>query len=133
MKVNHLDHVNIITEDVSGTARFYADLLDLDVRDGPGGMRADLVQWVYDDAGRPIVHVNKAGSFTPLGRSPKPGADTNALHHVAFNCNGHGEMVTRLSDRGLAFAENAVPAIGLKQLFVTDPNGVLLELNFYEA
>ena len=133
MTVNWLDHVNIVTEDVAATARFFADLLDLEVRDGPGGMRPDLVQWVYDREGRPIVHVNKVGSFTPLGRTPRVAADTNALHHVAFNCTGHERMVQRLETKGLPFASNAVPAIGLKQLFVTEPNGVLLELNFYEA
>jgi catechol 2,3-dioxygenase-like lactoylglutathione lyase family enzyme len=133
MRVNALDHVNIVTEDVAGTARFYADLLDLQVRDGPGGMRPDLVQWVYDDAGRPIVHVNAVGAFQPFPRDSRPGPTTGAVHHVAFNCTGHAEMVDRLDKRGLEHAGNAVAAIGLKQIFVVDPNGVLLELNFYEA
>ena len=35
MRVNALDHVNIITDDMARTTGFYADLLDLEVRDGP--------------------------------------------------------------------------------------------------
>jgi catechol 2,3-dioxygenase-like lactoylglutathione lyase family enzyme len=133
MRCNALDHVNIITHDVPGTAKFYADLLGLSVRDGPGGMRPDLVQWVYDDENRPIVHVNKVGAFSPIKRETAPGPTTNAVHHVAFNCSGHDEMKARLEGRGVEFGHNDVPAIGLKQLFVVDPNGVMLELNFYEA
>lgn len=132
MRVNALDHVNIVTEDVSGTAHFYADLLGLDVRDGPKPSKPEMVQWVYDDADRPIVHVNKVGAFQPFPRDSRPGPTTGAVHHVAFNCSGHGEMVAHLEDRGLTYAQNAVASIGLKQLFVVDPNGVLLELNFYE-
>ncbi|HWA63041.1 MAG TPA: VOC family protein [Caulobacteraceae bacterium] len=133
MLVNALDHVNIVTPDVAGTARFYADLLDLDVRDGPGGMRPDLVQWVYDRENRAIIHVNAIGAFQPFPRDARPGPTTGALHHVALNCSGHGEMIERLQARKLEYAENAVPAIGLKQIFVIDPNNVLIELNFYEA
>jgi catechol 2,3-dioxygenase-like lactoylglutathione lyase family enzyme len=133
--VNHLDHVNIVTHDVAGTARFYADLLGLEVRDGPPPSRPEVVQWVYDGAGRPIVHVNAVGSFSPIKRevASVPGPNTGAVHHVAFNCAGHDEMVERLNARQLEFGRNAVDAIGLKQLFVLDPNGVMLELNFYEA
>ena len=33
--------------------------------------------------------------------------------------------------RGLAHQDNLVAAIGLRQIFTMDPNGVLLELNFF--
>ena len=35
MRVAALDHVNIITADLEGTVRFYAELLELEPRDGP--------------------------------------------------------------------------------------------------
>ena len=35
MNVEALDHVNIITADLEGTARFYAELFGLEPRDGP--------------------------------------------------------------------------------------------------
>ena len=35
-----------------------------------------------------------------------------------------------LVERGLTFSENALDDIGLKQVFLRDPNGVPLEINF---
>ena len=32
----------------------------------------------------------------------------------------------------VAFRENRVPDIGLHQLFVRDPNGIMIEMNFRE-
>ena len=55
MKVEALDHVNIITDDLDGTARFYAELLGLERRDGPPPLTPLTAQWMYDDAGRAII------------------------------------------------------------------------------
>lgn len=131
MRVQTLDHVNIVTDDLAGTARFYADLLDLEARSGPPPSKPEDVQWMYDSEGRPILHLNRAGFFAPLDRKPRPGADTNAVHHVALRCEGHAEMVERLKAKDLKHAFNDVASINLKQIFVVDPNGVLLELNFF--
>ena len=37
---------------------------------------------------------------------------------------------TRLAAMGIAARERTVPLLGLHQLFVDDPNGVVVELNF---
>jgi catechol 2,3-dioxygenase-like lactoylglutathione lyase family enzyme len=131
MRVDALDHVNIITDDLPGTARFYADVFDLDIRDGPPPFTPDQVQWAYDDQGRPILHLNAAGAFQAFKRDARPGPATGAVHHVALRCVGHGEMEERLKARGLTYSLNAVTGAGLRQIFVVDPNGVLLELNFF--
>ncbi len=134
MQVNGLDHINIVTEDLAGTARFYAELLDLEVRDGPPGLDPAKVQWAYDRQGRALIHLNATDAFQPFaGRDARALETTGALHHVAFNCTGHEAMVARLDARGMEYRRNLVPSIGLVQLFVIDPHGVLLELNFYEG
>ena len=56
---------------------------------------------------------------------------TGAVHHVALNCSGYAEMIRRIEARELAYQVNLIDAIGLKQIFVADPNNVLLELNFF--
>ena len=56
---------------------------------------------------------------------------TGALHHVALNCSGYQETVARFDARGLEYRVNHVAAIGLRQVFTLDPNGVLFELNFF--
>jgi hypothetical protein len=39
--------------------------------------------------------------------------------------------VERLTGRSVSFEVSDVPQVGLRQLFVAEPNGILLELNFF--
>jgi catechol 2,3-dioxygenase-like lactoylglutathione lyase family enzyme len=132
MRVNALDHVNIITADLDGTADFYARLFGLERRDAPPPLTPANAQWMYDAAGRAIVHVNSLDCPRTYPREVAPGP-TGALHHVALNCSGYDELLARLRASGRTFQLNDVTAIGLRQVFTLDPNGVLLELNFFAA
>ena len=130
MRVDALDHVNIITSDVDSSARFYAELFGLEARDGPPPLTHENARWMYDDAGRAILHINSLECPRHYDREVRPGP-TGALHHVALRCSGYEELRARLKSRGLEHRLNEVTAIGLKQIFVLDPNQVLLELNFF--
>jgi catechol 2,3-dioxygenase-like lactoylglutathione lyase family enzyme len=132
VRVEALDHVNIITADVEGSAQFYAELLGLEPRDGPAPLTHDNARWLYDEAGRAILHINSLDCPRQYAREIRPGP-TGALHHVALRCTGYEEIRARLTRRGLEHRLNEVPAVGLKQIFVLDPNEVLLELNFFAA
>lgn len=129
MKVTALDHVNIITADLDGTARFYADMLGLTRRDAPPPLTPDNAQWMHDDGGRAILHINSIDCPRSFARDVQPGP-TGSIHHVALNCAGYDMMIDRLDRRDADYQVNLVPAIGLRQIFTMDPNGVLLELNF---
>jgi catechol 2,3-dioxygenase-like lactoylglutathione lyase family enzyme len=131
MRVNALDHVNIIVADLDGTARFYADLFGLERRDAPPPLTPGNAQWMYDAAGRAVVHINSLDCPRTYDREVDPGT-TGALHHVAFNCTGYDEMIGRLRRGGRDHQLNEVRAVGLRQIFTLDPNGVLLELNFFD-
>ena len=126
MTVNGVDHINIRTGDVAATARFFAEALDLTPRPMPGIADPAMGTWLVDSRGRAIVHVNNAAMF---GETPFAGR-TGALHHVALDCSDRAAMVARLERLGLDYGTNDVPHAGVRQLFVTEPNGVLLELNF---
>jgi catechol 2,3-dioxygenase-like lactoylglutathione lyase family enzyme len=130
MKVEALDHVNIITADLEGSARFYADLFGLEARDGPAPLTHANARWMYDAAGRAIFHINSLDCPRTYQREVQPGP-TGALHHVALRCSGYDEVRQRLQGRGLEHQLNEVPAVSLRQIFTLDPNGVLLELNFF--
>jgi catechol 2,3-dioxygenase-like lactoylglutathione lyase family enzyme len=130
MRVNALDHINIITADLYGTARFYAEVFSLEAADAPPPLTPETAQWMYDDAGRAILHINSLDCRRTYQREVTPGP-TGSIHHVALNCSGYDEVVSRLEGRGLGFQCNTVEAIGLRQVFTVDPNGVLLELNFF--
>ncbi len=130
MKINALDHINIITDDLHGTARFYAELFDLETRNAPPPLTPETAQWMYDDAGRAIIHINSLDCARTYQRDVAPGP-TGSIHHIALNCTGHEDMIARLDAHGLDYQCNLVAAIGLRQVFTMDPNGVLIELNFF--
>jgi hypothetical protein len=52
---------------------------------------------------------------------------------VALRCSNYEGLLARLKSRGLEYELNEVPAVALRQIFVLDPNSVLLELNFFGA
>jgi catechol 2,3-dioxygenase-like lactoylglutathione lyase family enzyme len=128
--VEALDHVNIITSDLEGSARFYAQLLGLEPRDGPPPLTRANARWMYHQAGRAVLHINSLDCPRAYDREVRAGP-TGALHHVALRCSGYQEVQARLTSYGLEYRLNEVPAVGLRQIFVLDPNSVLLELNFF--
>lgn len=130
MKVNALDHVNIITGDLDGTSQFYAEMFNLDRRDAPPPLTPTTAQWMYDDANRAIFHINSLDCHRAYERDVMTGP-TGSIHHVALNCTGFDDMIARIEARGMDYKLNTVDAIGLRQIFTTDPNDVLLELNFF--
>jgi catechol 2,3-dioxygenase-like lactoylglutathione lyase family enzyme len=130
MKVNALDHVNIITADLDGTCDFYAELLSLERRDAPPPLTPQTAQWMFDDGGRPILHINSLDCIRTYNRDVATGP-TGSIHHVALNCSGYDDVMARLNARDMDHQVNIIEAIGLRQVFTQDPNGVLLELNFF--
>jgi catechol 2,3-dioxygenase-like lactoylglutathione lyase family enzyme len=130
MKVNALDHINIITADLHGTAHFYAEMFGLETRDGPPPLTRDTAQWMYDGEGRAIIHINSLDCPRTYQRDVMPGP-TGSIHHVALNCSGYDDLMARLDRHGASYQINLIEAVGLRQVFTKDPNDVLLELNFW--
>ena len=131
MTVKTLDHINIQTRDMAGTIRFYEDLLGLVAKTAPR-RKPDERQWLYAGE-RAVIHLNLFGTDNTYAREVIPGGATGAIHHVAFECDGLDAMVARLEAKGLRYERAELPEICLTQLFVVDPNNVLLELNFRHA
>ncbi len=132
MTIEALDHINIVTADLDRAEAFYRDLLGLESRPAPSPITLDMARWMYDGEGRAIIHLNSLNCPRPFDRdmSPRP---TGALHHVALRCSGYESMIDRLEQMKITYSSNDVSSIGLRQIFVTDPEGVLLELNFFAA
>ena len=132
MTVERLDHVNIIAQDLAETARFYAELLDLEIRDAPPPLTPQNARWAFDRNGQAVIHINSMDCPRRYDREVAPGP-TGSIHHVAFRCQGFGAMEAKLRARGADYAASEVKANGLRQIFTLDPNGVLLELNFFDG
>ena len=137
-----LNHYSIRTVDLHACERFYCDLLGLKVGPRPPFPFPGL--WLY--AGDTAVWANAAVHIIGIDRNDPAGLkaylgdrDEAALHgsgcvdHVAFFATGLRETLAKLRDRGLDGRERAVPLLNLHQVFVDDPNGVVVELNFPAA
>jgi catechol 2,3-dioxygenase-like lactoylglutathione lyase family enzyme len=126
MPAEQLEHVTVRCTDLNATRAFYAGILGLSV-----GPRPDFPfkgYWLYC-GGVPVVHlVDKAE--TEQRHSAHTGPDTGALDHVAFRGGDIAAMRATLGAAGIAFRETGVPGGRLQQIFVSDPNGILIELNF---
>ena len=53
--------------------------------------------------------------------------------HVAFTCSGRADFEAELSRRGIAYHLDVVPGTGISQLFLSDPAGNGVELNFSDG
>ena len=112
-------------------ARFYAELFGLEPRDGPPPLTHANAHWMYDAAGRAVLHINSLDCPRTYDREVRPGP-TGALHHVALQLprlRGNAGAARRAA--AWHHQLNEVTAVSLRQIFVLDPNGVLLELNFF--
>lgn len=125
MGVGALDHFNVRTRMLGETVRFYEEVLGL--KQGPRPNFAFPGAWLYSD-GRAVVHLV---DISPTNEVQKP--DSGVVHHVAFMSTGFASMKQHLQTLGVAFDAREVPGGELWQIFVHDPNGVMIELNYETA
>jgi catechol 2,3-dioxygenase-like lactoylglutathione lyase family enzyme len=137
MPVKALDHYNIRTTRLVETINFYADVLGMQPTLPPGSKNFDMSAWICDATGRAIVHVNHADTNYPpparLHPSEIDDRHTGRVDHIAFESENYPAMLENLKAREVPYVTSEIAKIRLRQIFVHDPNGVLLELNFREA
>jgi catechol 2,3-dioxygenase-like lactoylglutathione lyase family enzyme len=136
MPLHHLQHFLIQTEDLEKTKDWFVDVLGMRV--GPHPDFKFPVYWLYV-GDTDVLHLTVGGAKASenrlkyLGQESTATSGTGVLDHVAFRATGLLEMIDHLKKKGVAFKERRVNDQGLYQLFVTDPNGVKIELNFEAA
>lgn len=128
MPVKGVNHVNIIADDLDETCRFYGDLLGFERGETPGAAMGFKGAWLLDDAGQPIIHLMAFHEERHAGRDRGPA--TGAIDHVAFTCEDFAGTLRRCAELGVEHKVNDRQFGDLRQIFVTDPNNVSLELNF---
>ncbi|OAJ54893.1 glyoxalase [Paraburkholderia ginsengiterrae] len=137
MPVSKLAHYSIRTMDLEKSCRFYERILGFKRGyrppfDFPGA-------WLYkgdDEADFGTVHIigvdpgNPAGLTAYLGDKALPATGTGTVDHIAFLATGVEAMWKTLQAEGVAWRDRTVPSLGLHQVFLEDPSGVTIELNF---
>jgi len=119
MRVHRLDHVNIRTRHLEATKDFYVEAIGLRLGGRPPFTFAGY--WLYDD-NIAVIHLAEEDASVATGTGP--------IDHVSFRVSGLAAARERLAELGIPFTERVVPRNGDVQLFLTDPNGVSIELTF---
>ncbi len=135
MPLSHIEHYLILTADVAGTRDWYVDVLGF--REGPHPDFKFPVCWLYL-GDQDVIHIGEANASANqrkyLGEPGKSdGAGTGALDHIAFRATGLTATLAHLRQRKIEFMARQVDDQGLYQLFLHDPNGIKIELNFAAA
>jgi len=130
MPLGGLQHYTIEPQDLEKTKDFYVDVLGLE-----NGERPPLGfpgYWLYS-GGQAIVHL--MGPRTPregivVRGTQKKFEDTGRLDHIAFAASDVDGVRKRLTAKNVQFREQIVPRTGDTQIFLYDPDGIGVELNF---
>ena len=146
MEIKRVDHYSIRTLDLETSRRFYTQVIGL--REGPRPPFNFPGYWLYSGDPPTDLH-NSARNYgrvhlmgfdrdNPQSLSEYVGdrepasakGGTGALDHVAFAATGRDAMIERCRRHNVEFFERAVPLLGLHQMFIKDPDGVTIELNY---
>ncbi len=132
MALTGMEHYLVLTADLTATRDFYQDALGM-----AEGFRPPLGfpgYWMYIGA-TPVIHIAEWNTYTAHSNGKEipvtaPASSTGAFDHVAFNAEDFAGVSERLACHGVTPARNLVNPSGMRQLFVFDPNGVKIEINF---
>ena len=137
-----LNHFSIRSLEIEKTTEFYSKLLGLKV--GPRPEFPFPGVWLYngDESSwaNAVLHLIAIDKNDPNGlkqylgeRDPRSLHGSGAVDHIAFFANGLEEKIALLKKLNISFRERTVPVIGLHQIFLDDPNGIVIELNYPAA
>ena len=126
MPLENLNHVLVLTRDLEATRGFYVDVLGLEV-----GYRPPFAfdgHWIYLGE-RAVIHVAELRDYLDK-RDGSADSATGSIDHIAFEATGLTDMIATLEQHGIAARHRKVPHLDLHQVFVHDPNGIRIELNY---
>ncbi len=132
MPLTQLEHYLVLTEDIDATRDFYIGALGMQA-----GFRPPLGfpgHWVYI-GDTPVIHIAEWETYTAHSKSKSIDVSTRArgtgpVDHIAFNAQDYDGVLERLKRHGVHVRTNDSPGSIVRQLFLFDPNGVKIEINF---
>ena len=133
MPLTELNHYFVRANDLERSKDFYVDVLGFEVMPRPPFPFPGY--WLGIN-GKIQVHMGPAGipnqELYYLG-TPKNAANENSgvVDHIAFLADGPEKFVRHFKQRGVSFRPRSLPESELFQLFIKDPNGLTIELNFF--
>jgi len=133
MPVTELNHYLIRANNLERTKNFYCEVLGFEVMPRPD---FPFPGYWLGVSGKIQVHMAQAGvpnsKLYYLG-SPRNAATDNSgvIDHIAFLATDPDRFVERLRKLGVPTRPRNFPESQLYQLFLKDPDGLTIELNFF--
>jgi catechol 2,3-dioxygenase-like lactoylglutathione lyase family enzyme len=121
-------HVNLRGPEplVEQLRTFYIDVIGLHEGPRPRFRSGSSGYWLYAGE-RDVVHLTVDPKAAEGAASTPPHA---GFDHVAFACRGLADALHRLHEAGIDFRVDQVDDLHQVQLFLHDPAGTRIELNF---
>lgn len=111
-----IDHINIKARDMDGMCDFLIAVLGV-----KHGLRPDFDfpgHWLYLNE-KPIIHI----MLSEAGRTQDGWVD-----HLAFGPCDFERETARLEASSIPYRTSGIPGAGIRQIFVTGPEGAKIEL-----
>ena len=129
-----LNHFNVWTTDLRQSVQFYSTVVGLT----QGARPAFRVPgaWLYDSTGTPVLHLVDVGSATRDELTEAGDRDlatlggSGSIDHIAFEATDLENFRARVRNASVTWRETHFPAFDLMQIFISDPDGVQVELLF---
>jgi catechol 2,3-dioxygenase-like lactoylglutathione lyase family enzyme len=132
MPITELNHYFVRAKDIERSKSFYSDALGFEVMPRPN---FPFPGYWLGVGGKVQVHMGldgvPAAAAYYFGTSAASARDNaGVVDHIAFQGNDAQEMQCRLKALGLPIRTRYIEEIQLFQIFVADPDGLMIELNF---
>lgn len=133
MPIKELNHFFVRAGDLEATRQFYIDVLGFEVMPRPDFPFPGYWMGVN---GSIQVHVgpsnipNRQAYYLGTADDAADG-QSGVIDHVAFLAEDPSAFVARFKAMGIEYRPRHLPDSKLFQLFIRDPNGVMIELNFF--
>ena len=127
MPLSDLHHVALKTQDLAASEEFYVEVLGMEKVDRP---EFDFPgAWLQ--MGETMFHL--MAGYAARGPDGETYRGSGAVDHLAIKAQGFDTMREKFESSGVRYKENNIRDFGIWQLFVNDPDGVIIELNFQRA
>ena len=132
MPLTELNHYFVRCKDLERSRSFYCDALGFEVMPRPDfpfpGFWLGVGGRVQVHMGLDGIPEEKTYYFGTTSHSAKDNA--GVVDHIAFQGTDLESFAQRLRDNGVASRTRHIGEIQLFQIFVSDPDGLVIELNF---
>ena len=137
MALESLEHCSIRTAKLKETCEFFVNILGLKI-----GYRPDLPfpgEHLYLE-NKAVIHLIGVDENDTSGLLEALGGVTDsdklegsgAFDHIAFRAKDYKKILTILEENKISYFKRTVPGMNLFQIFVKDPNGITIELNYFK-